>query len=184
MSEAPNTPDGRAPTMLPRPPGTRKAALLQGIQALRRILAQGSEDRVLLEAKLAAQKEKKEGATDEVAPTLRAIICTPAHIHTHMHTHCFPPHTFIHSKYPQYQLHFTLYSHICTQKQTYSLSRTRHTHTHTHNSSASTDTHTYEKIYTHTNTSTHTHTHAHINTQPPIQTQTFAQVQTAHQTQK
>jgi len=110
MSGPPNTPDGRAPAVLPRPPGTCNAALLQGIQALRRILAQGSEDRALLEAKLAAQKEKKEGATNEVAPTLRAYICTPAHIHAHMHTNCCLPHTFIHSKYPPCQLHFKIHT--------------------------------------------------------------------------
>lgn len=107
MSEGPNTPDGRggAPAMLSRPLGTRRVALLQGIQALRGILVQGSDDQALLEAKLAAQKEKKEGATDEVTPTLCAYICTPTHMHARILAHCLLSHTFIHSKYLPCHMH-------------------------------------------------------------------------------
>jgi len=61
--------------------GTRKVALLQGIQLLRVKLAQSSEDRIHLEAKLVAQKEKKEGAKNEVpcsfaSAQARTQICT------------------------------------------------------------------------------------------------------------
>lgn len=79
--------------MLTTRPGTRKAALLAGIHALRRIQADiGREDRALFEATVAAQKDKKEGAKEEVDPPnfvclARMHICTPACTHTHTHFH-------------------------------------------------------------------------------------------------
>jgi len=61
------------------PASTRRAALLLGIQALRRKLPQDSDERTLLNAKMTSQKAKMQGATDKVAQH---------HVHAHVqHAH-------------------------------------------------------------------------------------------------
>ena len=68
---APATDDG--------PASTRRAALLLGIQALRRKLPQESEELTLLNAKMTSQKANMQGGTDEVAQH---------HMHAHVqHAH-------------------------------------------------------------------------------------------------